>query len=149
MSKIRENLANQKEYLSVADMARQVMEQKEGKKLAHEELLLSRCYSELATLSIDENNKMKALSFQLERLKLIEDTKSLASEKFDVRYSIAEIYLDSRLKEQFDREILALEALSQNAEDLDRINDLRKRFEEVNDFDDQDQTGRIEFATTP
>lgn len=124
-------------------MAKQVIESKDSPRLAYEEGLLSKCYGELSILSIEEKNSMKALSYQLERLKLIEESETLRSEKFAVKLNLAELYLENRLKEQFDNEIKSLEGMSLDAEELEKIANMKSRWQEIEKNADQDATGRL------
>lgn len=129
-------------------MAKQVLENKEGNLLAYEENLLSRCYNELALSAIKENNTMKALSFQLERLKLVDDSETLRGERFNVKLDLADLYLDSRLSDQFLKEIESLDAMASGAEEIEKINSLKKKHHEIMANKDQDATGHIQILTT-
>jgi len=124
-------------------MAKQVLENKGSKLLAYEENLLARCYNELSNLSKEENNKMKALGFQLERMKLINDSDILQSEKLNVKFDLAELYLDNRLMDQFESEIKTLESMATNAEDIEKLNSLKQKFKDIKKNKDQDATGVV------
>lgn len=123
-------------------MARQVLEAKTPK-LAYDDLLLSKCYNELAVIAHDERNTMKALSYQLERMKLVDNSDTLRPEKFSVKIDLAELYLENRLREQFLREIEELPLLAQTDEERKRIADLRAKWEEIAANADQDSTANL------
>lgn len=126
-------------------MAKQVLENKGSQLLAYEETLLSRCYKELATLAIEEHNSMKALNYQLERLKVIRDSVTMVAEKFDVRLDLAELYLENRLNDQFLDEIHELEAQATTPEQKEKVQNLHQKYKSIDVNEDQDATGRIEI----
>lgn len=123
-------------------MAKQVLEMKEPK-LAYDDLLLSKCYNELAILAVDERNSMKALSYQLERMKLVDHSDTLRPEKFSVKVDLAELYLENRLREQFLREIAELPTLAQTDEERSQIARLNTRWEEIQANTEQDSTANL------
>lgn len=128
--------------------AKQVLENKETKLLAHEEALLASCYSDLAEIAHNEKNPMKALGFELEHLRLIEASSSLIAEKIKVKLSLATLYLENRLRDQFLREVKEIEPLVHNSENQKKLNDLKQQWQEVEKNKEQEDTGRI-TPTTP
>lgn len=112
-------------------MAKQVLENKGSKLLAHEEALLSRCYNELAELAIEEKNTVKALSYQLERMKLVSDSETLRNEKVSVKLDLASLYLHNRLDNQFINEISELEEIVQTEEEKQKMNALKVKWKEI------------------
>lgn len=127
-------------------MAKQVLENKEGKPLAYEETLLSRCYNELSYLAVQEKNSMKALSFQLERLKLVDESDTLGTEKFGVKLDLAELYMQNRLKDQFNSEIKTLEAMAADAEAIEKINKLKQQWQDIELNEEQEATGKLNIV---
>lgn len=128
-------------------MAKQVLESKGTQRLAYEENLLLRCYQELSLLAIEEKNSMKALGFQLERLKLVEQSATLQSKKFAVKLDLAELYLENRLKDQFDNEIKSLESMATKAGQIEKINQIKKKWDEVQAHEEQEATGRLSVVS--
>lgn len=114
-------------------MAKQVLENKGSKLLAHEEALLSRCYSELAELAVKEQNTVKALSYQLERMKLVSDSETLRDEKFSVKFDLAKLYLHNRLDEQFLKEVKELEAMVREDKEHKKIDELKLFWKNLNE----------------
>lgn len=126
-------------------MAKKVLEDKPGQLLAYEEDLLSRCYDALCRLSSEDNNNMKALGFQLERLKVVEASSALAIQKFPVKYNLAELYLENRLMEQFIAQIKELETLELSEEQKTLIEELKIKQSSMESNQDQDSTGVLEI----
>lgn len=126
-------------------MAKQVLESKGSQLLAYEETLLSRCYKELATLAVEEHNSMKALNYQLERLKVIRDSETMVAEKFDVKYDLASLYLENRLSDQFLDEINELESSAATDEQKEKVKELQLKYKNLDQSEDLDATGRIEI----
>jgi serine/threonine protein kinase len=121
-------------------MAKQVLENKQGKLLAYEETLLSRCYRELAELAIEDQNTVKALSYQLERMKLVDDSDTLRSEKFAVKVDLAKLYLHNRLDDQFKIEIKDLEEMALNDEEMAQVNEIKKNWDTISSVPEHDST---------
>ncbi|MCP5464229.1 MAG: serine/threonine protein kinase [Deltaproteobacteria bacterium] len=130
-------------------MAKQVLENKEGHLLPYEENLLARCYNELAVLSVQEKHSMKALNYQLERLKLVCKSETLQEGQFWVKIDLAELYLKNRLMDQFQNEIQELEALAKKDKERERLQTLKDDYEKMQDFSDQDATGRLDIQPQP
>jgi len=124
-------------------MAKQVLENKGTALLAYEEMILSKCYNELTSISSNENNPMKALGYQLERQKLVNQSSCLQSEKFSVTANLAELYLANRLKKQFLAELGKLEDSAASPREKDCIKKLKNQWKEIEDNIDQDSTGKI------
>lgn len=123
-------------------LAIQVLENKE-KRLAYDNGLLSRCYNGLAILSVQENNTMKALSYLLERMKLAPQLQS--EERFNLKYDLTEMYMQTRLKEQFLRELGELKLMAETPAQNEKIAKLEQEWRSVDNFDVQEFTGRIEI----
>lgn len=128
-------------------MAIQIIENIENK-LAYDNIILSQCYNELAHISYQENNAMKALSYHLERIKLAELNNTPAAEMFNHRYELAKLYIENRLKDQFLAEIEKLKSLSQDTDNLNKIDDLVQSWKEIEENNEQDATGKIAIAET-
>ena len=111
--------------------------------LAYEQLLLSKCYNELSAISLESQDATKALSFQMERLRLVEEHDTLKSEEFSVMISLAELYLKNRLTDQFEHEIEKLRGLAKTEEERVMVTALEKEWKEV-DRSDQDRTLKVE-----
>ena len=126
-------------------MAKQVLESKEGERLAYDESLLSRCYNELAMLSVEDKNAMKALGFQLERMKLVTSSETLRNEKFDVKLDLAKLYLENRLQDQFKTEIKELEKAASTDEEKEIVKKLAKQWDTIQNHTTQETTGKIKM----
>ncbi|EKD51227.1 MAG: multi-sensor signal transduction multi-kinase [uncultured bacterium] len=124
-------------------MAKQVLENKKGELLAYDESLLSRCYADLAQLSIDEQNSLKALSYQLERIKLVTSSENLKPELFSAKYDLAKIYMENRLNDQFTTEIEELRKIAASDEDKEAVTKLSKQWETIQNHTTQEITGKI------
>jgi serine/threonine protein kinase/Tfp pilus assembly protein PilF len=124
-------------------MAKQILENKPHR-LSFDEMLLSKCYGDLAALAIQEKNTMKALSYQLERLKIVEDSQTMLPEKFNIKLELAEIYLDNRLRDQFLNVLQDLQTLANSPEETDKVVLLRTKWEALKESGNvMDQTSEI------
>ncbi len=115
-------------------MAKQILENKEIK-LAYEQQLLSKCYDELTQIAREEKDSLKALSFQLERQQVVEKSEVLMGESFDVRYTLAELYLENRLTDSFTAEIKKLESIAHTPEESSKILNLKNQWTKIESFD--------------
>lgn len=122
-------------------MAKQILEEK-GTKLAYEHQLLSKCYDELTFIARESKDSLKALSFQLERQQVVDHSDALSAEKFDVRLNLAELYLENRLADPFNKEMKGLESVAQTPEQKNQINTLKERWEKIQRFD-QESTMKV------
>lgn len=122
-------------------LAKQILESM-PKLLAYEQMLLSKCYNELSTISLESQDAPRALSFQMERLRLVEGHDTLKSEEFSVMISLAELYLKNRLTDQFGNEIEKLKGLAKTDEERGKIAALEKEWKEV-DLPDSDRTLKV------
>lgn len=129
-------------------LAIQVLENKE-KKMAYDNLLLTRCYNALAVISSEEHNTMKALSYLLERVKITDELQMDAFEKFNVKYDLAETYLKIRLKEQFLHEFGDLRKLAIKKEQHDKLDLLEEEYKAIQSYGEQEDTGRIPLSEKP
>jgi tetratricopeptide (TPR) repeat protein len=127
-------------------IAKQVIENKNANLLAYEENMLSRCYNELAIIASQEKNNIKALGYQLERMKLVSDSETLRDERFMVKLDLAHLYKENRLKTQFDNEIKELQAMSLNDEERAKIDELIKEWENIQNHTEQESTGRVSIT---
>jgi hypothetical protein len=100
----------------------------------------------LAVISTLENSTLKALSYFIERVKLLQLSQAPAEEEFNARLDLAETYLKTRLNEQFLREISELKKFAQSPEQLEQITKLETEWKAVENFNTQDSTGRIQIA---
>lgn len=123
-------------------LAKQILEGKE-QKLAYESELLSKCYNELTDIAKEEKDNMKALSFHLERMRMVENSQTLKAEEFSVKLELAELYLQNRLVDPLEIEMKKLEDLAKTEDQKGKLKDLKKRFDEIQDFD-QDSTMKFE-----
>jgi serine/threonine protein kinase/tetratricopeptide (TPR) repeat protein len=123
-------------------LAIQVLENKKTK-IAYDQNLLDRCYNSLASLSLDNNNLMKALSYTIERKKLAIQSNAKPAELFELCLELADMYLKNRLIDQFEKEIEEAKTYSSSPESFKRITDLIKDSQEIVENVDQDQTGQI------
>lgn len=123
-------------------MAKNILENKSSKLLGYEEMLLSRCLADLSSISFEGKNHLKALSFQLERLKYIESSDSIPkTEKFSARCKLAELYLEARLMDQFESEVKTLRSLAETDDEKQQILKLTERLEQIQNLKEQDSTG--------
>lgn len=125
-------------------LAIQVIENKE-KKIAIDDHLLSKCYGGLADISLIENSSIKALSYLMERVKLIQQSGAPPEKEFGARFDLAETYLKTRLKDQFLREIVELQRIAKTPEQNDKIAKLEIEWKAVENFTAQDSTGRVQI----
>lgn len=125
-------------------LAIQVLENKE-KRIAYDNVLLSRCYNAIAVISVEENNTMKALSYLLERMKLAPQLQGNPEECFNLKYDLTEMYLKTRLKEQFQRELGELKLMAETPAQKEKTNKLEEEWRSVETYDVQEHTGRIEI----
>lgn len=119
-------------------MVRQILESQE-KRLAYQNQLLNKSYQELSTIAREEQDPMKALGFQLERVKLVEEADTLKNQVFEVRYDLAKLFLDNRLEDRFQAEMANLKNLAHSAEEKQKLDDLQKDWDNVQAFK-QDMT---------
>ncbi len=117
-------------------LAKQILEEKDVK-LAYEYQLLSKCYDELTFIARESKDSLKALSFQLERQQVIDTSDALASEKFEVRLNLAELYIENRLADSFMQEIQKLSSLAKSPDDVAKINSLKERWNQIQSFDQE------------
>lgn len=123
-------------------LAKQILEQKEDK-LAYENQLLSKCYNELKLIAQEENDSMKALSYQIEKSRLTEKYEATDTERFSVKHDLAELYLENRLADPFKLEIDDLESLAQTPEDIEKVSQLKEKWKSI-DSHDHEQTMKVE-----
>ncbi|MFH1355777.1 MAG: serine/threonine-protein kinase [bacterium] len=126
-------------------MAKQVLENKENELLAYDESLLSRCYNELSLLAVEEQNSIKALGYQLERMKLVDGSQNLSEEKFGVKTNLANLYLENRIEDQFKQEIKELELMAKSDDEKDTITKLTKQWKAIETNNTSEITGKIEM----
>ncbi|MDO8519917.1 MAG: hypothetical protein Q7T11_07140, partial [Deltaproteobacteria bacterium] len=123
-------------------LARQILESR-PQRLSYEEILLTKCCDELSSLALEEKNPLKAISFKLELVRLVEKSEGLKVKEFPARLELAELYLENRLTEAFEKEVTSLEKLAATREERGEIGRLRKKWEGIKDFKDQDGTARV------
>lgn len=117
-------------------LAKQILEAKENK-LAYEQELLSKCFSELTDIAKEENDTLKALSFQLEKMHMVASNDSFKPQEFPVKLELARLYLDNRLMEPFQMEMKQLEGMAMTGEDKKKVADLRAQFTGIQNFDQE------------
>lgn len=122
-------------------LAKQLLEAKESR-LVYELQLLSKCYSELAMIAREENNSMKAVSYQVERVKLIENSDTLRPDAFQGRLDLIELYLENRLVDAFRNEYPQVEKLVRTDEEREKLKVIKERFDAIAQFD-QDSTAKL------
>lgn len=122
-------------------LAKQILEQKE-RKIAYEYSLMSKCYSELSAIAQEENNNLKALSFQVEKMQMVENSETLKPEEFSVKLELARLYLENRLGEPFKVEINKLQGLAKTPAEIEKVSHLKKSWDEIESFD-QDSTTKV------
>lgn len=123
-------------------MAKNVLENKASKLLSYEEVLLSRCYNELSGLSQEDKQNMKALSYQLERLRFTELSSSISEdEKFAVKLNLAELYLENRLIEQFESQMRDLQSKNLSEDNQLKVKKLLEQLHSIQSLKEQDSTG--------
>ncbi|MBF0105384.1 MAG: tetratricopeptide repeat protein [Deltaproteobacteria bacterium] len=124
-------------------LAKQILESKETKLLAYEEIILSKCCAELSYIALEDNNKMKALTYQLERQRLVNSSQALKAERFEVNCNLAELFLQNRLHDQFENELTKLETMAQTPEELKKLEKLKSDWNIVRGCAEQESTGKI------
>lgn len=117
-------------------LAKQILEEKTVK-LAYENQLLSKCYDELAFIAEQENDSMKALSFQLERVRVVEKEAALSGENFQAHLNLAELYLTNRLASSFKAEIANLEKKANTEEERGFVAVLKDRWKQIDNFENE------------
>lgn len=122
-------------------MAKQILEEK-GVKLAYEHQLLSKCYDQLTLIARQEKDSLKALSFQLERQQVIEHSGILSHETFDVKFTLAELYLENRLSDPFAHSITKLEEMAKSDEEKEKIASLKEKWQKIQNYD-QESTMKV------
>lgn len=123
-------------------LAKQILEAKESK-ISYDDLLLAKCYSELTVIAREEKNSLKALSYQVEKIRLISQSKSLKADEFSSKIDLAELYLENRLEEPLTQELDKLELIAKSDEEKKNIDELRQRWKEIQGFD-QDKTSKVD-----
>lgn len=123
-------------------LAKQILESKE-KKLPYEEQLLAKCYNELTFIAREEKDKLKALSYQLEQVQMVEGSEVLKGEEFGSKLDLAELYLENRLNEPFVKEIKQLEKMAKGDEEKEKVKSLHQKWEKIQRFD-QESTVKID-----
>ncbi|MBI4411846.1 MAG: tetratricopeptide repeat protein [Deltaproteobacteria bacterium] len=122
-------------------LAKQILEEKE-RPLAYEQMLLSKCYNELAYIARQEKDNLKALSFQVELVQMVGKHDSLKHEEFETRRDLAELYLDNRLGEPFQAEIRNLERLSKTSAQKAKVDELKEKWTQIQSYD-QESTQKV------
>ncbi|MBX7149635.1 tetratricopeptide repeat protein [bacterium] len=122
-------------------LAKQILESKD-KKLPYETQLLSKCLSELSQIAMEENNSMRALTFQVEKAKMMEDNDTLKSDEFPIKLELARLYLENRLEEPFKEELLKLEELAHTDDEKQQIAELKARLVDIRSYS-QDNTLKV------
>lgn len=120
-------------------IAKRVLENKKNK-IAYDSLLLSKCYQVLANMAQEEKNNMKALGYQLERMKLIDHSETLQPELWSVKIDLANLYLENRLKDQFLKQISLLEEGNPDDAVQEEIKKLKEKWAHIEKFDEQEST---------
>lgn len=123
-------------------MTIQVLENK-SVRLAYDSVLLSQAYNAMGVISVEEKNNMRALNYFLERKNLAVKTQVAPRELFLTMLDVAEVYLKNRLKEQFFNEISELKKMNPAEEDLAKVKKLEEEWLQVENYGEQDSTGRI------
>lgn len=127
-------------------LAIQTLENKE-KKLAYDNTLLSRCYNILGTISVESHQPMKALSYFIERKKIIQETNANRDDLFSAISNLAEIYLQTRLKNQFFDELAELRKHAKKDFEKQQVKKLEEEWQKISDFDVQENTGKIDVPS--
>ncbi|MBI2338808.1 MAG: tetratricopeptide repeat protein [Deltaproteobacteria bacterium] len=122
-------------------LARQILEEKE-KRLPYEQMLLSKCYNELAHIARKEKDNLKALSFQVELAQMVEKTETLKGEQFATRRDLAELYLDNRLVDPFQAELARLDEWAKAPEEKAQVAALKERWAKIQ-ICDQESTQKV------
>lgn len=117
-------------------LAKQTVEEK-GAKFAYEHHLISKCYDELTNIAKESKDMLKALTFQLERQQVVDHAEVLSSERFDVRLNVAELYLENRLGDSFNKEINAVEKLAGTPEEKRQVAALKDKWMKIQSFDQE------------
>lgn len=123
-------------------LAKQILESRTPR-LAYEEILLSKCMDELSNLALEEKNPMKALTFKMELMKLVEKNEGMKSDEFPLRLELASLYLENRLMEAFEAEVKNLEAKAKTKDEKGAVGALKKKWEGIRNFKEQDGTARV------
>lgn len=112
-------------------LVKQILEQCD-KKLAYEQQLLSKCYRELTAIAEEEKDPIKALTYHVERLDMIEKSETLKSEKFSAQLELAKLYLENRMEEQLKNHLTKMESHSLTEQERTQIKHLQERWNEIN-----------------
>ncbi len=123
-------------------LAKQILESK-GKCIGYELQLLSKCYSELAIIAREEQDGLKAISYQTERVRMVEESQTLKGDEMAVKLDLLELYLENRLEVPFERALVQLEEMVKTDEDKSRIITLKSRWAAIKGFE-QDATTRMD-----
>lgn len=122
-------------------LAKQILESKD-KSLTYEQVLLSKCYAELAMIAKEENNPMKAITYQVERMQMVEDSAILKTEEYGINLDLAKLYLDNRLEAPFLSTIDKLKKIARSNEELDSIQKMEDEWNAIQK-NDQDSTMEV------
>lgn len=115
-------------------LAKQVLESK-GDILVYEQQLLSKCYNELSELALKDKDKIRALSMQMERAKIVEQSPTLKGDEFSVKLDLAKLFLENRLADRFYSEIKMLENLARSDDEKREISSLKENWENIQKID--------------
>lgn len=109
----------------------------EGQKLnlAYQRELLYYCFERLVEISIQENNMLKALSFQLELTNLVDKITELKKHQFEAHHQLAELYLENRLFEPLQSELERLTKMAATEQDKQKTEHISMKFERLKNAD--------------
>lgn len=98
----------------------------------------------MAAISKEENNPLQAISYQAERLRMVEESATLKSEEFTVKIELASLYLENRLGVPFQTEIEKLETMATSKDEEKAVQELKRRWGEVKEVD-HDATMQVDL----